>query len=207
VVFSGYNQAPSIKDINHLKWKGSRPYPHINFNRKTVCSTKKEVFLSNSKNKQAIIAMTSEYLTKAGCQVYQVEGNADFPIVLIAVRSASFVTTILVGDGRDMLILLCYHTQTGSQAIYFYSEPRAGIPKNRTWDINATKLKFGSRIFSTILYVHAFLGCDSISRIYGIGKSAGLQLLIKNNEFNESTKVFIDPLQKKRHEMHLGLWT
>ena len=57
------------------------------FNRNMVCSTKKEVFLSNFKNKQAIIAVTSEYLTKAGCQVYQAEGDADPLIVLTAVQS------------------------------------------------------------------------------------------------------------------------
>lgn len=197
VVFDGYDQAPSIKDITHLRRKGKRSCPQINFSRNMVCSTKKEVFLSNFKNKQAIIAMTSEYLTKAGCQVYQAEGDADLLIVLTAVRSASLMPTVLVGDDTDLLILLCYHAQTDSQAIYFYSEPRAEISKNRIWDINATKLKLGSRICSTILYVHAFLGCDSTSRVYGIGKSAGLQLLIKNNEFYESAKVFMDPLSTK----------
>jgi len=94
--------------------------------------------------------------------------------------------TVLAGDDKDLPILLCYDAQTGSQAIYFYSEPRAGISKNRIWDVNATKPKLGSRICSTVLYVHAFLGCGSTSRVYGIGKSAGLQLLIKTMSFTNA---------------------
>ena len=69
------------------------------------------------------------------------EGEADLLIVLTAVRSASFMPTVLVRDDTDLRTLLCYHAQTGNQAINFYSESRTGISKNRVWDINATKLK------------------------------------------------------------------
>ena len=133
------------------------------------------MLLSNFNSKKTIISMISEYLTKNRCREYQEKGDADLLIVLTAVQSASSISTVLVGDDTDLLILLCYHAQTSSQAISLSSWNL----RNRTWAINATNLKLGSRICSTILYVPAFLRCDSTSRFYGIGKPAGLQLLIK----------------------------
>ncbi|KAK2706281.1 hypothetical protein QYM36_016349 [Artemia franciscana] len=124
-------------------------------NRNMVFSTKKEVFLA-----------------KAGCQVYQAEGEADLIIVLTAVRSASFIPNVLIGDDTDLLIHFIYQILTGSQAMYFYSEPRAGISKNRIWDINANSNL--DVVYVTQSYLSTFLGCDSTSRVYGIGNSAGI---------------------------------
>ena len=54
------------------------------------------------KNKQAIIAMTNEYLTIAGCQANQAESDTGLTIVRTAVRSAYFMPTVRVKDNIDL---------------------------------------------------------------------------------------------------------
>ena len=41
------------------------------------------------------------------------------------------------------------------------------------------------------LFIHVFTGCDSTSRVFGIGNKSGFQRFIKNEqEMKDSSKVF-----------------
>ena len=41
------------------------------------------------------------------------------------------------------------------------------------------------------LFIHVFTGCDSTSRVFGIGKKSGFQRFIMNEqEMKDSSKVF-----------------
>jgi hypothetical protein len=53
--------------------------------------------------------------------------------------------------------------------------------------------ELGERICKHILFAHAILGCDTTSRLFGIGKGHGLKLLKDNNTFLEQASVFGNP--------------
>ena len=48
----------------------------------------------------------------------------------------------------------------------------------------------GSQVTDNILFVHALLGCDTTSSLYGIGKKLGLKLISTNQVFLKQAKTF-----------------
>ena len=96
---------------------------------------------------------------------------------------------MLVGDDTDLLILLCFHTPIdSSHEIFFKPEPKSGTHKlPRCWNIKHTK---GARVFENILFGHALLGCDTTSRVFGIGKGVALKQLRNSEDFNIQAEVF-----------------
>ena len=130
---------------------------------------KKDQFLANQKNKQQFIFLLSAELEKNSCNTYHATGDADLLIVQKAVQSATTSKTVLVGEDTDLIVLLCYHANFDSHDIFFCSEKKKQ-KKLCVRSIRATKQKLGQDICSNILFIHAILGCDTTSRLYGIGK-------------------------------------
>ena len=191
VVFDGYSDSPSIKDATHQR-RSSTAGPNIVPTAQTVVTLKKAAFLSNSENKHRFLSLMSFYLEQAGCESRHAKGDADFLIVQTAVESAKSKSTVLVGDDTDLLILLLYHVDMSGHQVYFKPEPKATSTKApRVWDIKACKKKLGSQLCSDMLFIHAILGCDSTSRLYGIGKSAGLTKWKGNEDFQSLARVFL----------------
>ena len=79
-----------------------------------------------------------------------------------AVELARVADTLLVGD--DTYIL---HACLESYNIFFKPEPKKAAMK---WNITAVKQKLGFEICYNILFLHAILGCDTTSQLYGIRK-------------------------------------
>ncbi len=48
----------------------------------------------------------------------------------------------------------------------------------------------GPDICNHILFIHALLGCDTTSRLYGIGKGSSLKMFTASHPFREQAKVF-----------------
>jgi len=151
---------------------------------------KKDQFWANRKNKQQFIFMLSRELEKNNCKTYHASGDADLLIVQKAVQSATTSTTVLVGDDTDFIVLLCYHAKLESHDLFFCPEPKKNSKKLRIWNIEATKEKFGQDICSNILFIHAFLECDTTSPLYGIGKGTSLSEFRASSMFLEHAKVF-----------------
>ena len=151
---------------------------------------KKDQFLANRKNKQQFIFMLGRELEKNNCKTYHASGDADLLIVQKAVQSATTSNTVLVGDDTDLIVLLCYHAKLESYDLFFRPEPKKNTKKLRIWNIKATKEKLGQDICSNILFIHAFLGCDTTSRLYGIGKGTSLSKFKASSMFREQAKVF-----------------
>ena len=51
----------------------------------------------------------------------------------------------------------------------------------------------GDQICDNLLFVYALLGCDTISRVFGIGKAKALKKLGSNAFLREEAVVFQDP--------------
>ena len=107
-----------------------------------------------------------------------------------AVQSAAISTTVLVGEDTDLVVLLCYHASLDSHDLFFSPEPKKNTKKLCIWNIRAIKEKLSQRICNFILFIHAILGCDTTSRLYGIGKGTSLRKFRASSLFHEQAKVF-----------------
>lgn len=199
IVFDGYEDGPSIKDATHRRRAGGAVGPTVIFNQKTVLKLKKQEFLANKVNKQRFIFALGEALQKVGCNIDHAKGDADLQIVKASIESAGVKDTVLIGDDTDLLVLLLYHCPLGAHKVFFKPEPKSNdnkIPK--VWDIQKAKRNLGPDICDNILFIHAILGCDSVSRVHGLGKGIGLKKL-KTKHFLEQAVVFgKDDVQKEK---------
>ena len=123
VVLDGYEEGPSKKDCVHQRRSGVSG-PSANFDSDMVLKLKKDVFLSNTANKQRLIKLLGERLQLSGCNIIHAPGDADLMIVQMAVQSAKSITTVLVGDDTDLLILLCHHADKSAQDLFFIRQPK-----------------------------------------------------------------------------------
>ena len=57
--------------------------------------------------------------------------------------------------------------------------------KKQIWDINGTRRALGLRICALLPFVHAFSGCDTTSRIYGVGKGIVLKDAMSDQSFRD----------------------
>ena len=128
--------------------------------------------------------MLSTELEKSNCQTYHAPGDADLLIVQKAVQSATTSTTVLVGEDTDLIVLLCNHASFNSHDLFFRPETKK-TQKLHVWNIRATKEKLGQDICNNILFIHAILGCDTTSHLYGIGKGKSLSKFKASSMFHE----------------------
>lgn len=149
---------------------------------KMVMILKKEEFLANIENRQLFINLLGKSLETEGRMVVHTSGDADGLIVRKAIESAQRRETVLIGDDTDLLVLLCCHAVTDSKNVYFQLEPKAKAKKRRVWDIMETMKALGD-VCNNILFIHALVGCDSTSRVHGIGNAATLQKVMNNKTF------------------------
>ena len=202
VVFDGYNGGPSIKHNTHQRRLGQKVHPVVSFTAETLFSGRKEEFLSRDINKQALIDLISGKLEERGCVVINSPGNADIDITKAAVEASQFHTTTLIGEDTDLLILLLHYAQTDSRDLYFRSDKSAATT---VYHINSLKSVLGNKLCSQLLFIHAFTGCDSTSRIFGVGKRAAFQKLAKGNSVLKScADQFLSPNQEKKVIEHIG---
>ena len=62
--------------------------------------------------------------------------------------------------------------------IYFRPEPKINSStKACCWDIHEVQKSLGKRVCYGLLFAHAITGCDTTSRLFGIGKSAPVKKL------------------------------
>ena len=116
-------------------------------------------------------------------------GDTDVPIVEAAVTVSDTCVAVLVGDDTDLLVLLIHLADGYKHNIYFRPEPKKGGAL-RCIGVNSIRNKLRENICGNILFVHTFLGCDTTSRLFAIGKAAGLKLVKENETFREQAEVF-----------------
>ena len=63
-------------------------------------------------------------------------------------------------------------------------EPRQKTKAPRIENIKKSKKVLGEQICSCILFVHAFLGCDTISPVHGSGKPAPLKKILTSDHYS-----------------------
>ena len=203
VVFDGYENM-STKDMTQRRRSKGKAGATVTVAASMITTMKKDQFLANQKNKQQFIFMLSAELDKSNCKTYHASGDADLLMVQKAVQSAATSTTVLVGEDTDLIALLCYHASLDSHDLFFSPEPKKNTKKLRIWNIRATKEKLGQNICNNILFIYAILGCDTTSRLYGIGKGTSLSKFRASSLFREQAKVFHSDSASKHDVIDAG---
>jgi hypothetical protein len=146
-------------------------------------------------NKQAMIDLIAKCLKQKGCHVIQAEGDADVDIVKATVSMSGYKSTTVIGEDTDFLILLLYHaTLKDSHELYFRSDKTGDKTKQYVYNINVLKQILGDDLCTDLLFVHMFTGCNTTSRIFGIGKKSVFQKNIKGESvFRTCSKIFCSP--------------
>ena len=134
--------------------------------------------------------MLSRSLQERQCETNNVDGDADLLIVKTAVDSARSKTTVLVGGDTDLLILLLFHANPDTRDLFFIPEPKSNYFRRRIWNIKKMQEQLGREVCDNILFVHAFLGCDTTSRIHGIGKGKLFKMFETSSELKQNANTF-----------------
>ena len=79
-----------LKDNTHQRRGANKTANKVNISDATKFVGKKEDFLSNVENKQAMIDLIAKCLKQKGCHVIQAEGDADVDIVRAAVSMSGY---------------------------------------------------------------------------------------------------------------------
>ena len=191
IVFDGYSAGPSTKDTAHLRRTGGRVGPEVKFTEDMFLKSKKEQFLANSTNKQRFINLLSGKMEENGIKTVHAVGDADLLIVQTTVSAAAYGPTVLVGEDTDLLVLLCHHADLNSSDIFFKSDSKqTASKKKRIWSIKWIKQKLGPEVCHLLPFVHAITGCDTTSRLFGIGKGIALKKLRTDPHFKHQAEIF-----------------
>ena len=203
VVFDGYSHS-STKDMTHQRRTGGKTATIVTFTDEMKLTMKKDHFLSNSSNKQCFINMLSSYLQKVNCQTCHSQADADLLIVQTAVESARRMNTVLIGDDTDLLVLLCYYTEMDTHELFFQPEPKANSRRRRVWKMKDLKEKLGEDVCNNLLFIHAILGCDTTSRVHGIGKGVSLKKFLVDHHFRDQAQGFNSTSASKKDVVAAG---
>ena len=77
IVFDGYTDEPTIKDVTHIQRAGSGACITVHFTGDMVIKSNKDEFLRNWANKQQFINILSDKLKSAGCSTDHAKHDAD----------------------------------------------------------------------------------------------------------------------------------
>jgi len=122
-----------------------------------------------------------------------VRGDADVLIVQTALTAPAEQETILVGDDTDLLVLLIYHAENVRHNEMKWASQKG----SRCWNIPAIRALLGSVVTNNILFLHAILGCDTPSGVYGLGKKLSVSKITSDSQFQDQAKVFMSKRSSK----------
>ena len=157
----------------------------MNFDSAMVAKLKKDKFLANKENKQEFIHLLGDKLQQSGCSTTHAKEDADLLIFQTAIQSARSIMTVRVGDDTDLLVMLCHHAEMNANDLFFKPEPKQRSKIRKVWNIKKTKTSLGLNVCANIVLVNAILGCDTTSRIHGIGKGVALTKIRTDALFRE----------------------
>lgn len=186
VIFDAYETGPSVMDEKNLRNKKGICGVEVSFTGTTPLKSKKQQFLNNPKNKNSFVKFLSERLERAGFNSIYATGDGNALIARTAVDSSQQNSTIVIGSETNLLILLCFYANDDTCGLYLRSDKKIKATKStRLWNILQTKNMLGSLKSTYLLFVHAFGGCQTTSRIFGVGEGV-LYSKLNDKQFSGS---------------------
>lgn len=188
IIFDGYNGEPSTKDEEHLRRIGTTYHTDISVEDSIQVTLNQSEFLSNERNKMRLISLLSSHLREAKCTVLQAKADADVLIVSTAIEEAKKqLEVILIGEDTDLLVLLI--ALAPSNTCIKMLMPGTKNRPDKIYNIGDIQNGIGE-MRETILVIHAFTGCDTVSSVYRKGKVAPLKKIRTDLQMQECLKVF-----------------
>lgn len=74
--------------------------------------------------------------------------------------------------------------------LFFRPEPKANARGARVWHMKKVKEQLGREVCRNLPFLHAMTGCDTTSRLYGVGKATALKKFVDVPYFREQANVF-----------------
>ena len=203
IVFDGY-LGTTTKNIEHLRRGSRRESPVIEFSAETTILAKKEDFLNNLNNKHRFLSFLCHVLQQKSCTAIQTEGDADTMVVAQALECSKSGTTVVIADDTDILVLLCCLAKGGDNDIFLQPSHRTrkASPK-RFWSIQHTQRSIGN-LTSILPVIHAVSGCDTTSRIFGLGKRGVLKKFKHSEELQKLASEFVGEGAKQESVVRAG---
>ena len=177
VVFDGYSQETTTKDVTHQKHVIGAASLRVKLALDLPLKMEKKHFLSNNLNKQDFINMLSDEMKKENIATLHAEGDADMLIVQTAVNMAMHKTTFVIAEDTDILVLLCHYYKPGTR---LFMKSEKNTIKRPLWDINMTVAALGKRLCANLPFLHALCGYETTSGLRGTGKGCVLLSKKKN---------------------------
>lgn len=188
VVFDGYPARTSTKRFERLRRMRVHCSPEVMFESNMINQIPQERFLANDQNKSRLIKLLSTNFEECGIEVKQAQEDADLLIVNTALSKAKELEkVVIVGEDIDLLVLMTALGQSFSNL--FYLKPGRGSAGDLFFSTKSFKFDPGS-----ILFIHAFSGCDTTSAIFGQGKIKLCNIVNKFPEMKGVIEAFMDPL-------------
>ncbi len=98
-------------------------------------------------------------------------------------------TTVIIADDKNILVLLLHYCTASVYPVFIKIELKKG-KGGKLWDVKCTRDSIGKDICDDILFAHAFVGCDTTSKPFGIGKAITLKLLSTKPDFKNYAIFF-----------------
>ena len=191
IVFDGYNSTPSTKDHAHRRRSKGIVGSQVRFGEMTPFRSKKDIFLSNEENKENFIRLLSREFNKRGIRTLHSSHDADVLIVKTAIENSRQRPTTVIGEDTDLLVLLLFHANPNSEITFRSDKITRGQNETRVWDIRKTIAVLGEENRQHLPVAHAMTGCDTTSRLHGIGKGTAVSKMISSQYIKEKTSVFM----------------
>ena len=145
-------------------------------------------------------------ILQTGCDVHHTKGDADLLIVKTTINFSATHKIVLIDEDTDILVLLCHHSRNTIYDIFYTSEQKVNARKPpRCWNIRNTRSVLGHDVCENILFLHAILGCDTTSGVFGVGKKVSLIQIKKNANFLEQAAIFMKQ-DASKEEVTVVLW-
>ena len=85
---------------------------------------------------------------------------------------------------------MCYHASKDGYDLYFTPGPKANKKGARIWHTKKVKEQLSKEVRKNLLFLHAITGCDTRSRLYGVGKATVQKKFENVPIFKEQANVF-----------------
>jgi hypothetical protein len=191
VVFDGYPEdlsMKSTKSAERLQRAKRHTAPQIIFSEWMTATKTQEQFLSNDSNKGRLITMLTEKFQSEGISVRQAKEDADHLIVTTVIESLQdYESVVLVGEDTDLLIMLTALAPP-SNNIFFLKPGKGKLPNNM---YSPRNFQHSEKVKNSLLFLHAFSGCDTTSSLYRQGKKKFVKLAVQDEKLLEINEVFM----------------
>ena len=160
--------------------------------------------MAKKQNTKKFIRKLSLRLSDAGIKCIWAEADADRLITVKALECAKDKEIIVHAEDTDVLILLLHLTTPELKNIVFIPHPKkTSKKKKQCWRIKEVQQCLGKDLCNRLPFIHAFSGCDTSSRPYGMGKATTLRKL-KSQDLATCADVFINPISSVEQVVEAG---